>query len=190
MKPKIICISGKAGAGKDTVGKCLAEHLSEHGCTRIMHYADLLKFICRTYLDWNGEKDERGRRLLQMVGTDTFRANKPDYWVDFLATVAYQLGNDWKYVVIPDARFPNEISRWNDFGFDVIHVRVWRDNNGNALHGECALHKSETALDDVKPDIVFENDVDAESPEFEAKIKKLAHDIDKFFMTASKKEDV
>lgn len=190
MRPKIICISGKAGAGKDTVGKCLAEHLNERGRVRIMHYADLLKFICRTYLDWNGEKDEHGRRLLQVIGTNGFRVNKPDYWVDFLVSVVFYIGNNWDYVVIPDARFPNEISRWGDFGYRVAHVRIQRNNKENALCGECALHESETTLDDVEPDIVFENDVDAESREFEAKIENLAHDIDKFFVTATKKEGV
>ena len=85
MKPPIvICISGKAGAGKDTVATMAKDMLVDRGeRTLVVHYADLLKFICRTFFGWNGAKDAEGRTLLQTVGTDIIRFQKPDYWVDF-----------------------------------------------------------------------------------------------------------
>ena len=52
--------------------------------TLIVHYADLLKYMCKTFFGWNGEKDEFGRSLLQRVGTDCIRNVEPDYWVDFV----------------------------------------------------------------------------------------------------------
>lgn len=82
---KILLISGKAQHGKDTTAGMLKEQLESDGYrVLIAHYADLLKFICRQYFDWNGEKDEAGRHTLQYVGTDIIRKEHPDYWVDFL----------------------------------------------------------------------------------------------------------
>lgn len=191
-KPKIICISGKAHSGKDFVASKIDYELANRGfVTQILHNADLLKYICREYLGWNGEKDENGRSLLQITGTKSFRSVNPNFWVDFLISLSTALFDTaCNYILIPDVRFPNEISRWKEAGYDVIHVGVKRRNNESGLTSYQAIHESETALDNVKPDIVFENDVDAETPEFEAKIANLAHDIDKFFMTATKKEGV
>ena len=85
---RVICISGQAGAGKDTVGKVIANKLTEQGYTPLItHQADLLKYICTSYFDWDGVKDEAGRSLLQYVGTDVVRKNRPDFWVDFLISM-------------------------------------------------------------------------------------------------------
>lgn len=192
MKPKIICISGKAHSGKDFVASKIDYELANRGfVTQILHNADLLKYICREYLGWNGEKDENGRSLLQITGTKSFRSVNPNFWVDFLISLSTALFDTaCDYILIPDVRFPNEISRWKDAGYDVIHVGVKRRNNESGLTSYQAIHESETALDNVKPDIVFENDVDSESRELEAKIKRLVCAIDKFFMASTKNEGV
>ena len=62
---KVICIGGKAQNGKDTSAVVFSQVLTDRGNkTLIVHYADLLKFICRTYFDWDGSKDAAGRTLL------------------------------------------------------------------------------------------------------------------------------
>ena len=59
---KILAISGKAQHGKDTFAKLLADNLKEKGNNVLVtHYADLLKYICENFFEWNGEKDEAGR---------------------------------------------------------------------------------------------------------------------------------
>ena len=75
----------------------------------ICHYADLLKYICKTFFVWDGVKDEKARSLLQRVGTDTIRKQNPDYWVEFISEFLKMFPDEWDYVLIPDARFPNEI---------------------------------------------------------------------------------
>lgn len=71
---KIISISGKAQSGKDTTAALLKEVLETDGYTvLIAHYADLLKYICKTFFGWNGVKDEAGRQMLQYIGTDSAR---------------------------------------------------------------------------------------------------------------------
>lgn len=157
---KIICISGKAQHGKDTSADMLKSFMDLDGRkARIIHYADLLKFICKSWFDWNGEKDDYGRSLLQRVGTDIIRMRDPDYWVDFVAGFLKLFPDEWDYVIIPDCRFPNEI-RVMKSNFDTIHCRVVRNNFNSPLRIEQQNHISETALDNLEPDYVFHNTSD------------------------------
>ena len=65
-KMRVIAISGKGESGKDTIAKMLKQQLEEQNYkVMIIHFADVLKFVCRQYFNWNGEKDEHGRTLLQ-----------------------------------------------------------------------------------------------------------------------------
>lgn len=156
---KVIAISGRAQSGKDTSANMLREQLEAHGeRVLIAHYADLLKYICRTFFGWDGKKDERGRRILQYVGTDVIRRKIPDYWVDFIISILELFGDNWDYVLIPDSRFPNEIETLKEHGFDVEHIRVVRPNFKSPLTAEQQKHPSETALDNVTPDYYFNND--------------------------------
>ena len=156
---KVICITGKAGSGKDTVAATMKKILGWHKrSVLVIHYADLLKFICRQFFDWNGEKDLHGRNLLQWVGTDIVRAQNPDYWVSFVAGFLKMFQAHWDYVLIPDCRFPNERQRLIDEGFDTMLVRIIRDNYQSALTAEQQAHVSETAMDDVAADMTIYND--------------------------------
>ena len=156
---KVFAISGHAQNGKDTVAGMMASKLTEDGNkVLIAHYADLLKYICRTYFGWNGEKDERGRHILQYVGTDIVRQKAPDFWVDFIVSILTLFDSAWDYVIIPDSRFPNEIDKLKQEGFDVQHLRVVRPNFISPLTPEQQKHPSETALDDVTPDFTGVND--------------------------------
>lgn len=158
--PCIIVISGKAGAGKDTLGKMIAEDLEEKDkCVLVTHYADLLKYLCTSLFHWDGKKDEKGRSLLQYVGTDVIRKKEPDFWVNFIANVLSLFPNEWDYVIIPDCRFPNEIDVLKSAGYKVVHIRVTR-NNYMTLTASQQCHPSETALDGVTPDYIIENNGD------------------------------
>lgn len=156
---KVFAISGHAQNGKDTVAEMMANKLAEdRKRVLVAHYADLLKYICRTYFGWNGEKDERGRHILQYVGTDVVRQKAPDFWVDFIVSILTLFDSAWDYVIIPDSRFPNEIDKLKQEGFDVQHLRVVRPHFISPLTPEQQKHPSETALDDVIPDFTVLND--------------------------------
>ena len=147
---KVICISGKAQHGKDTTAGYLKEFLEARGKkVLIAHYGDLVKYVCKTFFDWDGQKDEAGRTLLQKVGTDVVRAKDPDYWVNFICEMLWFFYDEWDYVLIPDCRFPNEIDYIDKRFADVTHVRVVRDNPNwtSPLTEEQQKHLSETALD-------------------------------------------
>ena len=148
---KIVCISGKAQHGKDTTAGYLKESLEAGGKkVLIAHYGDLVKYICKTFFDWDGVKDEKGRTLLQKVGTDRIRACEPDYWVSFVEGIIRFFPTEWDYILIPDCRFPNEIDYLKERGYDVVHLRVVRENFVSPLTEEQQNHISETALDDYK----------------------------------------
>jgi len=145
---KFICISGKAQNGKDTTANILAEMLRQRGHkVLVAHQADLLKYICKTFFNWNGEKDEYGRSLLQRVGTDVVRKVQPDFWVDFMEQVTSFFPDEWDYIIVPDTRFPNEIEKLKTPTSRVAHIRVIRGNFQSPLTEEQQQHLSETALD-------------------------------------------
>lgn len=155
---KIIAISGKAQHGKDTTAGILKRQLGADGYrVLIVHYADLLKHICRSFFGWDGQKDDAGRHILQYVGTDIIRAKRPNFWVDFVIDVLGLFPDEWDYVLIPDCRFPNEIACLKKAGFDSIHMRVVRQNFVSPLTPEQQAHPSETALDKSTPDYFIYN---------------------------------
>ena len=153
-----ICISGKARNGKDETAKQMKEVLE---CLNkrvvIAHYADLVKFICTKYFDWDGQKDEKGRTLLQQIGTEAVRTKYPDFWVDFVLKVIELFPDRWDCVIVSDTRFPNEITKVEQSGYKVIHIRVQRDNFDNGLTEEQKQHASEIALDGVEPTYTIHN---------------------------------
>lgn len=154
----VITISAKAQHGKDYTAKVLKNKLEDMGySTLVCHYADLLKYICRQFFDWNGEKDEYGRTLLQHVGTEGIRSQKPDYWVDFIIDILNFFPEEWDYVIIPDTRFPNEIEKVRE-QFKTITVHIDRPGFENTLTEEQRQHLSETALDKFRFDFELIND--------------------------------
>ena len=155
---KIYAISGKAQHGKDTFADLLYRELIEKDYrVLVIHYADLLKFICKFFFNWDGRKDEKGRHILQYVGTDVIRNKRPDYWVQFVVDMIELFGDNWDYVLIPDTRFPNEIDVLKQNFNNVKHIRVTRLNFESTLTDEQKKHPSETALDDYQPDIKVTN---------------------------------
>lgn len=77
------------------------------------------------------------REVLQIMGTDIFRAIYPNVWTDSL------FRQDWSqydYVLVPDVRFPNEALAIEQNG--GILIRIERET------GLQDTHISETALDE------------------------------------------
>jgi len=168
---RIITVSAKAQHGKDLAAEILQEKLKDLGYrVLIIHFADYLKFVCRTYFGWNGEKDEKGRSLLQYIGTDKIRKHASDFHVDLVIRFLLIFESDYDYVIIPDTRFPNEILKPRLF-FDVVSLHIERLNFKNDLTPEQRLHPTETALDGYKFDYYIKS---PSGKEF------LSQEIDKF----------
>ena len=147
-KPTIITVSGKARHGKDTFSNLLKDKLTQKG-KRVLRiaYAEYMKYIATQYLGWDGRKNEAGRTLLQQLGTEKVRSKQPDFWVDNVIRLVNVLRSDFDYVIVSDCRYPNEIERWKDEGYEVIPVHVDRPGFESELTEEQKNHISETALD-------------------------------------------
>ena len=153
MNSNIIIISGKSGHGKDTLANILNQKLIDYGYSvAIIHYADILKFCLKQFYQWNGEKNEEGRYLLQHVGTDLVRAKDPDFWVNIVKNFIQTLGSEFEVYIIPDARFANEINIMKDSFPNVTSIRVERIEKDKMYINPIltlaqAEHESETSLD-------------------------------------------
>lgn len=101
----IIGIAGKAGSGKSTFANMLEQYLldSPYPVDRV-NFADYLKEVAYT-LGWDGVKDDKGRRGVQLLGTDVVRdCFNPNLWIE-----------KWEEELVPefititdDLRFINE----------------------------------------------------------------------------------
>lgn len=166
---RTILISGKSQSGKDTLGCYLRDILTQEHNQRVLvlHFADVLKYYLREYYNWDGRKDEHGRYLLQHLGTDTVRAKYPNYWAETVAKFIAATSADWDYVIIPDARFLNEITVVKKYNPNAVSVRVERYENGEpyrnpAMSEEQNNHPSECDLDDYDFDWYVVNDGDCD----------------------------
>lgn len=178
---QIFLLGGKAESGKDSTGIFIKQKVI--GSTLILHNADFLKYIAKQYMGWNGEKDERGRNLLQNLGTDRTRIelNKPLFWVERSCDIIEILKDRYDYFCICDCRFQNELyypkARFPEL---VTTIKVVRKNFNNILTQEQRNHPSETSLDGYKNwDYIIES---------ESGLDNLEKEVDKFLIKYDKKK--
>ena len=170
---KVILISGKAEAGKTTTANIIKTFLEELGKkVACIPYGQYVKDTAKLVWNWNGEKDKKGRELLQWWGTDIVRAQDPNFWVDSVIRLAKVIDKYVDYLIIDDCRFLNEIEAWRAIKYvaldeatdaltnrhrfpDIITIRVERPGHENVLTPEQRRHPSETELDDYIFDITI-----------------------------------
>lgn len=163
MQHKIIAISGKMGNGKDAVAQALKRTLEdENNRVRIVHFGDLVKATCIWYYDWNREKDEAGRHLLQTVGTDIVRNTYDElYWARYVCTMLKLSKDHWDVAIIPDLRFDNELQKlfWTFGKENVKHIQVLARYDVDKWSKKAKSHVSEHALNYSKfiPDVIVHN---------------------------------
>lgn len=122
----IIGITGKKGAGKDTV----ADILTEYGFVK-KSFAQPLKESLRIMFNFSdeqlyGEKKEEidsrwnisPRNAMQFFGTDILRKMDEDFWIKHMEQRLTE-----KLIVIPDVRFSNEIEVIKKRGGYILGIR-------------------------------------------------------------------
>jgi hypothetical protein len=138
----VIAFSGQMYAGKTTSAEIVRSLLVD-SC--ILSMAAPLKNYARL-LGWNGEKDKKGRRLLQLIGTECGReCIDQDIWVKkWWETASKESG----YVIVDDLRFQNEYdgirSLCKQHGVPFLHIHIWiRKRNLLEKLFPWTIHKSE-----------------------------------------------
>jgi deoxyadenosine/deoxycytidine kinase len=146
-KTVVILISGKAGSGKTTIAEMLMQKIQDIPSITLFRYsfANPIKYMCKAFAEWDGEKDEKGRKLLQEQGR-IYRDYKPDIWAKHFIN---QLDKNtqvfpFNFSIIDDWRFPNELAYLrNNPMLEVVTVRVF---GRGGLNGEVSLDVSENSL--------------------------------------------
>jgi phosphomevalonate kinase len=157
---KIILISGKSEAGKDTLALYLKEQLENKGQRVIIdRFAKFIKGYLRDYYSWDGiSKDEHWREKIQLLGTDKIKEqlNYKSFHARRLAEDFQIVADDFDYMIVSDTRFRDEIHTMKAmFPDECISVRINRYDHQNKLTEEQRKHKSECDLDNFKFDYVI-----------------------------------
>ena len=158
----IIGITGKAGAGKTTAANMLIKEFNNKAI--IIPFAKPLKDFARK-LGWNGKKDEKGRRLLQLLGTDVARkCIDEDIWVQHWKKFQEEYDSfenldgtkDCDHYIADDVRFANEA----DFilGQKGLVIKIV----GREYDNVDSTHESEQDIPNYLIDCVIDNNSDLE----------------------------
>ena len=163
----IVGISGKAQVGKDTIGDYLVR---KYGFEKL-GFAIYLKSLATKVFGWNGQKDGKGRQLLQDLG-QTIRHYDEEFWLR--PVVNYVMSNMDRHMVVTDVRHINEASTIQNLGGYLIRIER-KDRDLGQLGG----HESEIALDFyTKFDLVIQN-----NGGFDELFKKVSDFIDPKLIT-------
>jgi hypothetical protein len=150
--PKLICITGKAGSGKDTMADRLWEN---HGFVKIA-LADPLRLAASAAFGvganffFDREKKEEvmeywgmsPRTMLQKLGTEAVKGTfGEDVWLKrwYLSFAALK---DTDHIVVPDVRFELEADFFRRIGGTIVHL----SRPGAGLAGAAGLHSSEQGV--------------------------------------------
>ena len=173
--PKIIILSGKARAGKDTTMNFLNEIYNN---IIQLQYGSYIKEYAKKISNWDGSEETKPRELLQQLGTNIIRENIDNKFfvkkmIDDIKVYSYFFDT----IVISDARFKIEIDDIKNTFNNVIAVRIERPNFDNGLTSEQKKHPSEIDLDDYnKFDYKLINDGTLE--DLKKKVEKLVEVIE------------
>ena len=168
MKLYLIC--GKARAGKDTFAKLIKqeEEKDNHKVCILKLTAPLYSWA-EDYFNYDKEKDEKPRELLQTLGYDILqlKLKKKDFLLDYLITTIEVLDNYYDVGLITDGRLVHEIEVLKE-KYPNIKTILLTNMKDNKLTNKEKNHQTEIDLDDYKDfDYIVENK-DMESLKLEA----------------------
>lgn len=160
--PKIIVISGKASSGKSLSANIIKENTNN---TILLAYADYLKMYAKNISGWDGSEDTKPRELLQQLGVELIKNNiNENMLINRIIEDIKVYSYFYDYIVITDARFPNEIESIKKEFDNVISVRINR--NIYNLDKKYQNHSTETGMDEYNNyDYVIDNNSDLKALE-------------------------
>lgn len=149
MTNKVIMVlfSGVMFSGKTTAAGFVINEISQENIiVRMTSFAAKIKEVAYKYFFWDGVKDERGRKLLQKLGTEVGREYYEDMWCRHLDEAVNAGVIPPNFVLVDDWRFPNELSYFKSKRlYDTVTVRIERDSLPKS-EGDLSNHRSEISL--------------------------------------------
>lgn len=172
---RLIGVTGRAGAGKDTIAQILKYNLDcDVGNWTSIAFASPLKEICQQVFEFSHDQlygsletknapDKRyprpdgtfltSREAMQVLGTEFGRRCYPDIWIEMGMRKAKRELAAGRNVVITDVRFVNEAMAIRAYAGEIW--RVYRPS-ADAVP---ATHTSETELDSVRMAVVLDREI-------------------------------
>jgi hypothetical protein len=182
-KTVIVLISGLAGSGKTASADLLEEKLRAIKDLRTarMSFASPIKFVAKLAFGWDGEKDEKGRKLLQCLGA-VGREYNMDNWCELLLKTLDASDEMFppNFVLIDDWRFPNEAKFFSgNLTLDTVKIRV---SGRGGLKSNLAQDASEISLPDSHGYYDFEIDNSGTIEDLETKIGEIVESLKKNYI--------
>ena len=161
---QIIAFTGRKGHGKDSAAFPILEIRHPKSALKVwtrVNFADLVKKVCMLVFSLTAEEVydplvkevkltkypmETPRSIMQRVGTDLFRNEWGDVWVEAWEREA----SKHSHVVVTDLRFLNEYNRVKRHWGTVIRIVRSGMNDSDG-------HRSETEMSEFGEDIIIEN---------------------------------
>jgi dephospho-CoA kinase len=158
-------IAGRMRTGKTTIAQYLKERYGFHTCA----FADPIKAVAKE-CGWDGAKDERGRTLLQDIGTVVRKYNQT-FWIEKL--IAELPPN--RSIVVDDMRMLKEHTMLSDAGFTTILVT----RDPSLIHDAAGTtdHITEREVDLITPWRTIENNGSFE--DLYAQIDEVVAELDR-----------
>jgi len=145
---KIIAFTGNKQSGKTESYNELKKIYTD--AVYKLSFAEPVKKIAREQFGWDGKKDKKGRKLLQLIGTEVGRGYNSNIWVEKMEKILKNINYSNVIVIIDDLRFDNEaelIKKWNG-----IIIKIKRpEYNGDG-------HASEKGISNKYIDYIIYND--------------------------------
>ena len=146
---KVIIISGKARAGKDTTAGFMKKYYDKKGIKSLnLAFASYIKEYAKRISDWDGSDETKPRELLQQLGTGIIREQiDNEFFIKRIIGDIKVYSYFFDVIIISDARVREEIERLKENFLNVISVNIVRPNFDNGLSSEQSKHYTETGLD-------------------------------------------
>lgn len=150
----VIIINGKGGSGKDTICDIVSKYYKVKNISSITPIKQIAK-----YGGWNGEKDDRSRKLL----SDTKKAftEYNDLSFNYLLNIYHEFISDDNEILFAHIREPKEIKKFKKAIATTCYTLLIKSNRTNKKYG----NKSDDKVEEYKYDFVYKNNDSIENLE-------------------------
>ena len=158
---KIFLLAGKAGCGKDLLGRYMKTKYDFKGdSTCILHITTPLYEYAKNYFSWSGDMREKPREFLQEMGIEVIRntLHKDTFLVDRLCEDIDILKHYFDVFIITNGRLVSEFNVLKESFPDIKIIYVIRENYDNQLTEKERNHITETDMENYTDyDYVIKN---------------------------------